>query len=379
MSTSRQRIKILFLIDALLPGGTEKQLILLADALPRDRFEPVIGVLRGDYRKHTLDVRTPIVKFDCSGPCFLKDVSVVWRLNRYLGNEKFNILQTQHVESEVLGTLAAMLCRRRPVLISTRRNLYHWIQEQPLSFHIVRRTVRWANRVLVNSHVVAQECQNRERISPEKIAFIPNAVDVDRFNSMSAGEARRIMGLEPEGHVIGVVGNWRPVKGLASFLNAAARVSRQIDNARFVLVGFGPQENELRSLSRKLGIQHRTTFLRSPTDIPIVIAAFDVAVQPSLSESFSNALLEYMAAAKPIVATTVGDAARVIQDHETGLLVHPDSPDQLAASILYLCRNQEKAAEMGRRAREKAVVSWSLPRILTKYEGFYEQLVYGRA
>jgi glycosyltransferase involved in cell wall biosynthesis len=214
-----------------------------------------------------------------------------------------------------------------------------------------------------------------EGVPPEKITFIPNAIEVGRFNGISTEKAKKSIGLAGKFPVIGVVGNFRPVKGLVSFIEAAAEVYREIPTARFVLVGKGLQEEELRGRARDLGIQERVLFLKDYSDIPAVMAAFDVAVQPSLSESFSNALLEYMASSKPIVATRVGDTEIVIEDGREGLLVKPNGPEELSAAILSLCKNRGKADEMGKLARVKVETNWSLSKILDTYEQFYKNLV----
>ena len=369
-----RRIKILFLIERLLPGGTEKQLLFLVENLPRNYFEPVLGVLYKTNYQANLKIKTRIVDFNWWGPPLLKHISLVLRLHRYLVRERFDIVQTYFVESQIYGAMAIRLCRHRPILIGTRRNLYHWAKNKPWSFNFLRYTARWNDWILVNSHKVLEECQLRENLPPEKITVIQNAVEIEKFNNLCPHKAKNNIGLAGKCPIIGVVGNWRPIKGLISFLKAAALVYHEIPSAHFLLVGFGEQERELKSLAKNLGLQNRVTFLKNPLAIPMIMAAFDIAVQPSLSESSSNVLLEYMAASKPIVATRVGDAERIIEDDREGILVHPDNPEELSAAILYLCRNQDKAAFMSQVAREKVVANWTSNRILNKHCRFYKEI-----
>ena len=210
------------------------------------------------------------------------------------------------------------------------------------------------------------------------ITLIQNAVEIEKFNNLCPHKAKSNIGLAGKYPIVGVVGNWRPIKGLVPFLKAAALVYHEIPSAYFVLVGFGGQENELKSLVRKLGIQNGVRFFQGSLEITSIMAAFDIAVQPSLSESSSNVLLEYMAASKPIVATRVGDAERMIEDGREGILVHPNKPEALSAAILYLWRNQDKSASMGQLACEKVVAKWSSQKILNCYQEFYEQLFKGK-
>lgn len=372
--TKNRRIKILFLINRLFPGGTENQLLFLAENLPRHRFEPVLGVLYETDYHTTLKIKTKTVNFNWSGPPLLKSVHLVWKLRRYLVRESFDIFQTYFVESQFHGVMAVRLCRNRPIVVGTRRNLYHWTEDERWSFYLLRHSARWSDQILVNSHTVFKECQLREGIPPEKITLIQNAVEVEKFNNLYSNTAKSNIGLAGESPIIGVISNWRPIKGLMPFLKAAALVSQKIPSARFLLVGSGPQENELKSLVRDLGIHNRVTFLKYSSDIPSILAAFDIAVQPSLSESFSNVLIEYMAAEKPIVATRVGDAENIIKNGREGILVNPNNPEELSAALIYLCHNHEKAANMGRLAREKVVDNWSSRKILNEYCRFYEEM-----
>lgn len=370
-----RKIKILFLIDELLIGGTESQLILLAESLPRESFEPIIGVLRKTGYRDTLKIRTPIVDFKWSGFPLAKNLSLIWRIKNYLDRGKFDIIQTHFADSTIYGAWAVRLCRHRPYLITTRRNLYHWIKDEPWSFRLMRHTVSWTDRVLVNSHSALKECQSMENVPQEKITLIPNAIDPGRFNGIPADEAKQVIGLGGEFPVIGVVANFRPVKGLISFLEAAARVHREMPAAHFVLVGSGPQEGKLKARCRELGIQNQVKFLTDFPEIPTAMAGFDVAVQPSLSESFSNVLLEYMAASKAIVATRVGDAEVIIEDGTHGLLVQRNDPEGLSSAILYLSRNRDRAVEMGRLAREKVIRDWSSEKIIKAYEELYQRVI----
>jgi glycosyltransferase involved in cell wall biosynthesis len=372
---NKARVKILFMIDELLVGGTESQLILLAENLPRDSFEPIIGVLRKTDYQDTLKIKTPIVNFKWSGFPLVKNLLLLYRAKNYLDKEKFDILQTHFADSTIYGAWAARLCGNRPYLVTTRRNLYHWVKDEPWSFRLLRHTVRWTDQVLVNSQSVLKECQRMENIPPEKITFIPNAIEVGKFNGIPTDEAKQIIGLAGDFPIVGVVGNFRPVKGLLSFLEAAVRVHQEIPGARFVLVGSGPQEDELRDNCRKLGIQNQVRFLVGYPDVPTAVAAFDVAVQPSLSESFSNVLLEYMAAGKPIVATRVGEAEMVIEGGKEGLLVKPNCPDELSAAILTVCRDSTRAKDLGTFARTKVEANWSFSKILNTYQQFYNNLV----
>jgi L-malate glycosyltransferase len=374
MRAQNRRIKILFLIDELIPGGTEKQLISLVSQLVKDDFDPVIGVFHTTDYERQLRTGIRIMNFRWSGLPLVKNIVLLWRLWRYLTEQAFDIVQTHFIEATLYGAWAVKLCKKKPYLITTRRNLYHWISDARWRFTLYRLTTRWTDKVLVNSYSVLEKCQEIERIPLDKIALINNGVDIDQFGKVSPDVAKRQIGLSDRQLLVGVVGNLRPVKGLRVLLESAAIVSQQVSNIHFVLVGHGPQEQELRSFAHELGIKERVSFILDCLHVAPIVAAFDIAVLPSLSESFSNALLEYMAAAKPIVATKVGDAERILEHGRDGLLVPPSDPKELAAAILLLSGDHRRAEEMGRLAREKVESNWTLSTMLIRYTRFYGEI-----
>lgn len=251
----------------------------------------------------------------------IRNIALLMRIRRHIERGGFDIVQTFFVDAAIYGTLAVRLCRNRPVLIGTRRNLYHWTGESPWAFRLYKFVSRFADYILVNSNKAREQCMKVEGIAGDRITVVQNAVAVDKFSSITPDAAKKTLGLNGEYPVVGVVANWRPVKGLSSFLIAASQVSRVYPGARFVLAGHGPQKQELMRLADGLGIGGRVRFVENAWDMHKIMPAFDVAVQPSLSESFSNVLVEYMAAGRPIVATRVGDADDVIKDGREGLLV----------------------------------------------------------
>ena len=368
-------IKILFLIDELNVGGTETQLIWLAENLPRNQFDPVIAVLRKTSFQEFLTLKTPIIDFKWVGFPILRNLFLLYKIYKYFTCNKVDILQVQFVESEIYSNISLYFCIKKINAVFTRRNMYHWVTNDKLKFKIIRFFSKKYNFILTNSHAVKQRCQEIERIQPEKIKVIQNAVDVNKFKNINTVKSKQKLGLDAGQLVVGVVGNWRPVKGNVTFLRAAEYISQEIDNVVFVLVGNGPQERELRELAERLHIENKTIFIQDVDDASHVIKAFDIAVQPSSSESFSNVLLEYMAAARPIVATNVGDAARMITHGYSGLLVEAGDPAGIAQAVIQLFKNEKLGKNMGAKAAADAQAFWSTESVLEKYISFYSETI----
>jgi len=132
---------------------------------------------------------------------------------------------------------------------------------------------------------------------------------------------------------------------------------------------------DLEAMAAELDIERYTYFVGRCDDVPALLAASSVCVLPSRAEGFSNAVLEYMAAGKPVVVTHVGGAAEVVVEGETGYLVDPDDDEAMAARIIELLRDDEKAAAFGAAARVRAAAEFSRARQMEKTLDLYRRLL----
>jgi glycosyltransferase involved in cell wall biosynthesis len=160
------------------------------------------------------------------------------------------------------------------------------------------------------------------------------------------------------------------------FLLAAARtVAEQAPLATFLVAGYGPLRERLEEQARRLGVDASVRFLGYRKDIALLLAASNVFALPSLWEGMSNAVLEAMAAGRPVVATAVDGAMDQVLPGETGLLVPPSDADALARALLDLAHNPRKAQEMGLKGRERVRRDFSLGRMTDAYIELYRRLL----
>lgn len=374
-----QRIKILYIIDRLWPGGTENQLVLISDNLPTHLFEPVIGVLDLDDEYQLRNVKTKIVRFgSLSRIPFIKNILTIFKIKSYLKSKTVDIVQTQFPTSTIYGALAVRLCKKsiRPVFVGTRRNLYHWINDEPIHFKLMKFVNRWTDKLIVNSKIVYDKCKALEGVSDKNLFLIQNGIEIDKYIQMANIDLRKNIGLKDAYPIIGVVGNWRPVKGLIPFIKAAKLIYKRFPSSHFILAGYGPQKEELILLVSKFGLENQFHFIENYQNIPALINIFDIAVQSSLSESFSNVLLEYMVLGKPIVATDVGDASFVLDNKITGIIVDPNNPKELSNAVCGLLNDMDSARTMGLRALEKVEKYWDHEKILKQYTDLYTKIIH---
>ena len=217
-------------------------------------------------------------------------------------------------------------------------------------------------------------------VPDRKIVTIYNGLD---FGRLTAGgelpaELTRLLNPNESTRFVTIVANMRDdVKNHRMFLRAAKRVKDANRNAEFLLAGEGELVDSLRSYANELGVGDSCHFLGRCANVGRLLSASDVCVLSSRSEGFSNSILEYMAAGKPVVSTCVGGAEEAVIDAETGYLVPSDDDAEMAARIVDLLSDQGKAAEFGRRGREEVESRFTPAAQLRRTLELYSQLIDG--
>jgi glycosyltransferase involved in cell wall biosynthesis len=205
---------------------------------------------------------------------------------------------------------------------------------------------------------------------------LENGVDLRRFVDVNGYSMR---GSEAGGRRVGVVSNLRPVKNLEIFVRAAAEVAASRPDVTFHIAGEGELRPFLQKLAADLGIADKFCLPGRVSDVPKFLSGLDVAVLSSSSEGMSNAILEYMAASRPIVATAVGGNVQLIEDGQDGLLVPSNDAHQLASAIGLLLDDPALAGRLAEKARRKVEDHYSRQAMVRRFEEFYLDLVEGRA
>ena len=191
-------------------------------------------------------------------------------------------------------------------------------------------------------------------VPEQKIRVVPYGIDMSRFNPKNNGGAfRKKYGCE-DSELILSVGRLNYQKGFNYLIEAAPEVLRSFPNAKFVIVGGGEELGSLKDLSARLGLSGSIVFTGaiSPLEIPQSYAAADVFVLPSLFESLGIAIIEAEATGKPVVCTRVGGAPETLLEGESGFVVEPREPHQLAEAIVKLLSDCKAAKLMGQKGRK---------------------------
>jgi glycosyltransferase involved in cell wall biosynthesis len=363
-------VRVCFLIDNLYVGGTETQLVALIRALDRRRVQPYLCVLRGDLpgSRELEPDSCPVLCLGVGSLCAAATLGKARRLAQFLRRHRIDVLQTYFADSMYFGVLVGRLAGV-PHIIRTRNNLGYWLT--PLHRRLGRLFRRFADLTLTNCEAGRQAVLADEGADPRSVVVLENGVDLERFAAVPP------LGATPGPVRVGVVANLRPVKGLDVLARAAARVAAVRPGVTFEIAGDGPMRPELERLIADLGLGGRLRLPGIQADVPTFLARTDIAVLCSHSEGMSNALLEYMAAGRAIVATRVGANERLIEDGVNGLLVPPGDEPALAAAVGRLADDGRLRARLGAAARARAERDHSRPAMVRRFERFYQALVRG--
>ena len=377
ISRGRRMIRILFIIDKLAPAGTQTNLLEIIRRLDRIRFTPYLvalsegGELANEFERAGCKPVILNVKkaYGFSG----------WNAVRYLvkliRTEKIDLIQTHFLKAELLGLAAAKLTSIKTIY-TTRRDEGFWRSARQLQINRILN--RYFAGILVNSEAVRRAVMRDEQVSPEKIHLIYNGIDTAKFfeSAETRKTIRKKFGFAESDVIVGVIANMRHVvKGHSYLIEAVPQILRHRPDTKFLLIGDGDLKSNLEDLARKLEVRHAVLFGGSRRDTNALINAFDIACLPSLSEGFSNSLVEYMAVRKPVVATAAGGNPESCRDEVTGLLVPASNSDALAAAILRLIENESLRRSMGESGRKEVMDRFTVEKMAGEYMKFYETAV----
>jgi len=300
------------------------------------------------------------------------------RFARYLRERRIELVQAYDFYTNVFGMAGAALARV-PVRIAARRETDGMrTRAQKI---VERQAFRLAHVVAANSDAVGRELV-RDGVPARKIVTVYNGMDTRRVHpleDLNRGETLASLGLPRDGarRFVTVVANMRhPVKDQATFLRAARRVRESVPDAAFVLAGEGALVEHYRALASELGIGEHTFFTGRCARVAELLAVSTVCVLSSRGvEGFSNSIIEYMAAARPVVATDVGGAAEAIADGETGYVIRPGDEEALAARVVELLKDPERARAMGERGLSRVREKFSCEAQLARVEALYARLL----
>lgn len=368
------RVNILHVVWSLEVAGAEKLAYDMVRALPADRYRAIVcsvnkgGLLADRLRNEGVTVyhREKADGLDWGAVGWLREI---------IRREQVEVIHAHQYSPMVYAVLAACAVRRVRVIFTEHgRNYpeqYRW--KRALLNPLLARGI---DQIVAISASTRSSMIAYDRLPAERIRVVHNGVDLQCARGSADVSAKRLELGIPEGWaVVGSATRFEPVKNLPLLLHAFRTVLLDRPHTCLLLAGGGSLEQELRDLSRSLGMETRVRFIGLRHDLPDIYRLMDVFVLSSHTEGVSIALLEAMANGVPAVVTAVGGNPEVVRHGETGFLVPAGDDGVMAERLLQLLENKRMSEEMGRSGRLRVEECFSFDRMMAEYleiYGFYE-------
>ena len=384
---AQPRVRVLRIISRMNVGGPALHALLLNERLDPSRYESrlaagQVGEAEGDYLAlHGADparfVSIPALGREVEGG---RDWTAFWALVRLMRSFRPHVVHTHTAKAGALGRLAATLCRV-PVVVHT----YHGHVFDAYFSPLKTRLVVLAERLLAGraSALVAVTDRVRRDIlargigRQDRVVVVPLGLDLDPMIAAPArrGELRRELGLGADVPLVGIVARLVPVKAHETFLQAARAIAPVRPDAMFLIVGDGERRSALEAMAGELGLAGRVRFLGWRADLDRLYADLDVVVLTSKNEGSPVALIEAMAAGRPVVSTRAGGVEDVVADGETGRVVPVGDDAAVARAILDLLEHPAEAARLGAAARDAVRARFASARLVADVDRLYRRLL----
>jgi len=368
------RPHVLTLTDTILLGGAERLALDLARSSDPERFRRTLCITRRRAHGSRVYAAAELPTLLAEGVEVLElgrrsrlDLRGWLRLVRYLRSEQVDVIHAHKFGSNVWAAVLGRLCRV-PVIIA---------HEHTWSFEgqALRRWLdRWVVGRLSDVVIAVSEADRRRmieivRMPAERVLLIENGIHATPEGD---GEpVRRGAGIDAGTPVLVSVSVLRPQKALDVMIRALAIVRKVRPEVRLLIAGQGDRE-PLSALVSELGLEEAVTFLGFHREVANVLAAGDIAVSSSDYEGSPLAVMEYMAAGLPVVATAVGGVPRLVDHGRTGLLVPRRDPQALAEALERLLDDSALARDMGERGRRRQQREFSFETTLREVQALYD-------
>jgi len=308
---------------------------------------------------------------------------IFWRKIRFVGVISFwakvflilrkvnpDIIHAQSIGICIPAFIAKKLLRKPYVVWGQGSDVY-----LPGKFikSISKLVLKNANTVIALTEDMKREMQ---KIYSRDVSVIPNGIDLNNFKSVSRKKARSKLQIKEDEKIILFVGTLRPVKGVRYLIEAMSGINQECPKVKLLLVGDGVDMPYLKRIVKHLNLKEFVTFVgKVPNEnVSQYMAASDIFVLPSLSESFGIVNLEAMTFGLPIVATRVGGLPEIIKDGANGFLVEPKNPRQIAEKILLLLEDNELKEIISKNNKNKAK-DYGWGGVVGKLEEVYRKLL----
>ena len=368
-------IKVLHLISSGGLFGAERVVLNLAGK--SEGVTSYVGAFNNQHNPH-LEIIEEAQKSGLNTVVFNSrgkfDLGTIGAVKKFIIANKIDIVHTHNYKSDIVGFCATRLAGTKWMATN---HLWH-STDQKLRFYeyIDAFVLKFAQRVIGVSAEIKQDLVEKN-LKKERLEVIDNGIPIEKFNLQIRSEPMGpLLGVAPEDCVIMMVGRLAIEKGHEVFLKAACEVVKKIPNIKFIIVGDGPLQEELKQRTMDLNLSSYVIFTGIREDMPAVYAAGDIMINASFAEGLPMTILEAMASRLAIIATDVGAVGEVIRSQENGILIQPGDAHQLALRMIELARDKEKRQRLAKQAYQDVCLRFSDTGMAQKYKQVYKEVLF---
>ena len=370
-------MKVFILTTHLEMGGISIYVVDLARALKRRGHEPIVFSSGGMLERRLAEEGIRHIRIPCRTSSELNPklwLTAFPRLLKIFRQERPDLV---HVHTRVTQALAWALSTVTGIpYVTTCHGLYR--------FRWGRRVFRcWGSWVMAISEASMERLVRQYRLAPpHQVVLVENGVDVNRFQQPADPQQvehfRQAHGLNG-GPVIGAIARLSPVKGLDLLLKAMPTLLKEFPGLQLLLVGDGPARESLVRLAYELGIADRVVISSSVEDTRVPLSLLQVFVAPAWREGFGLAIVEAMAAGVPVVSSSAGGPAEILEQGKSGLLVPPGDVQAVENAVRILLKDPTARRQIAERAQRRAAERYDFKRVATQVEEVYARTLNGHA
>jgi glycosyltransferase involved in cell wall biosynthesis len=385
VAVAPRKIRVLLIITGLASGGATNVVLDIANHLtnhPDFDIQLLTGPVpagKADLTRLAYErgIATRVIPSLINHINPIVNLKAVADIRRIIVQRNYDIVHTHSSVAGVVGRLAAVTARTCVMV----HHVHGWGLQEGMStgmrmLYLVleRLCAKFTDRIIAVSRPDIQKGQAHCIGREDKYCLIYNGIDLEKFRRPANDQQLRSeLGLDPDSKLVGMIGRLDEQKNPLDFIRAAAIVAKSYSNVQFLIVGEGLLRSECERLINELNLKDKFFLLGYRNDVASLLPMLTITAMSSLWEGLPLAFLEAMSAGKPIVANNVDGASDVVIDGETGFLVTPHQPSEMAERILYLLNNERLCNAMGHIAQQRSQY-FSTQRMVGQIESLYKEL-----
>ncbi len=379
------KIRVLRIIARLNIGGPAIHATLLTHGLDPSRYESrLVTGTEDEAEGNYLALHGRAIDGISEVPALGREIDPIrdWRafgeLVRLMREFRPHIVHTHTAKAGLLGRLAARRARVPIVVHTFHGHVFHGYfspARTALFAGLERRLAKHTTRLVTVSDSVRDEILSRRIGRLDQFEIVRLGLDLDPFATCErrAGELKGELGLAPGTQTVAIVARLVPIKAHEVFFDMAERLAARFPDLVFLVVGGGERRAALEADVRARGLSGRVRFLGWRADLDRIYADADVVTLTSRNEGSPVALIEAMAAGRPVVATRVGGVAELVGD--AGVLADAGDAEGLSAGVAGLLENPGRARQLGLAGRARVLPHYGHPRLVSDIDALYQRLI----